>query len=56
VGDEPADIILGSAAGVRTVAKLGTCTPEVLLKEKPEAIISTLSELPALLDKLSLER
>jgi phosphoglycolate phosphatase-like HAD superfamily hydrolase len=55
VGDEPADIRLGSLAGVRTVVKLGTCTPEVLQKENPDHIINTLGELPALLDKLSLD-
>ena len=52
VGDEPADITLGRAAGVRTVAKVGTCSPEMLSKEKPDHIIATLSELPALLAEL----
>jgi phosphoglycolate phosphatase-like HAD superfamily hydrolase len=56
VGDEPADIRLGRLAGVRTVAKLGTCPAEVLSQENPDHIIGTLSELPALLDKLGVEQ
>jgi phosphoglycolate phosphatase-like HAD superfamily hydrolase len=56
VGDEPTDVRLGNLAGVRAVAKLGTCSLDVLSKEKPAAIISRLSELPALLDKLGSER
>jgi phosphoglycolate phosphatase-like HAD superfamily hydrolase len=56
VGDEPADINLGHSAGVRTVAKLGTCSLEALRKENPDHIISTLGELPELLDKLGVEQ
>jgi phosphoglycolate phosphatase-like HAD superfamily hydrolase len=56
VGDEPTDVRLGNLAGVRTVARLGTCTLDVLLKEKPAAIISSLSELPALLNQLASEQ
>ena len=56
VGDEPADIFLGRAAGVRTVAKVGTYSPELLSKENPDYIIGTLSELPGLLDKLGVEQ
>jgi phosphoglycolate phosphatase-like HAD superfamily hydrolase len=52
VGDEPADVRLGRQAGVRTVAKVGTVTPEVLLQENPDHIINTLGELPLLLDEL----
>jgi phosphoglycolate phosphatase-like HAD superfamily hydrolase len=56
VGDEPTDVRLGNLAGVRTVARLGTCALDTLLKEKPAAIIRSLSELPDLLDQLSSER
>ena len=55
VGDEPADITLGHAAGVRTVAKAGTYTSEFLMQENPDHIIAALSELPGLLAKLSIE-
>jgi phosphoglycolate phosphatase-like HAD superfamily hydrolase len=55
VGDEPADITLGRAAGIRTVAKAGTYTPEFLTQENPDHIIAALSELPGLLAKLSIE-
>jgi phosphoglycolate phosphatase-like HAD superfamily hydrolase len=56
VGDEPADITLGRAAGVRTVAKVGTYSTEFLRKENPDHIISKLSELPALLAELGAEQ
>ncbi len=56
VGDEPADITLGRLAGVRTVAKVGTYSPEFLMKENPDHIIAALSELPGLLAKLSVEQ
>ena len=52
VGDEPADISLGQAAGIRTIAKAGTYSPEFLIEEKPDHIINKLSELPALLDTI----
>jgi len=55
VGDEPADITLGRAAGVRTVAKVGTCTAEFLKTQSPDHIIATLSELPSLLAELGTE-
>lgn len=55
VGDEPADITLGRAAGIRTVAKAGTYTSDFLEKENPDYIIATLSELPALLAELNPE-
>jgi phosphoglycolate phosphatase-like HAD superfamily hydrolase len=55
VGDEPADISLGRLAGVRTVAKLGTCSAELLSKENPDHIIGALSELPMLLAELGME-
>jgi phosphoglycolate phosphatase-like HAD superfamily hydrolase len=55
VGDELADISLGRLAGIRTVAKVGTCTAEFLRKENPDHIINKLSELPALLDNLGVE-
>jgi phosphoglycolate phosphatase-like HAD superfamily hydrolase len=55
IGDEPADITLGRLAGVRTVAKAGTYTSEILVKENPDHIIGTLSELPALLAEINPE-
>ncbi len=55
VGDEPADITLGRLAGVRTVAKAGTYTSDFLMKENPDHIIGTLSELPALLAEINPE-
>jgi len=55
VGDEPADITLGRLAGVRTVAKAGTYTPDFLMRENPDHIIGTLSELPVLLAEINLE-
>jgi phosphoglycolate phosphatase-like HAD superfamily hydrolase len=53
VGDDPADIRIGKQAGVRTIAKTGTNTVEVLAREKPDHFINSLDELLGLLDGLS---
>ena len=47
VGDDPADIRLGQAAGVFTVAKAGTYPASALQAYKPDAIINSLDELTA---------
>ena len=48
VGDDPADIRLGHAAGVFTVAKAGTCTADVLQVYHPDAIINSLDEMTSI--------
>lgn len=48
VGDDPADIRLGQAAGVFTIAKAGTYSAAALQACKPDAIINSLDELTAL--------
>ena len=45
VGDDPADIRLGQAAGVFTIAKSGTYSAVALQAYKPDAIINSLDEL-----------
>jgi phosphoglycolate phosphatase-like HAD superfamily hydrolase len=45
VGDDPADIRLGQASGVFTVAKAGTYPATALQAYKPDAIINSLDEL-----------
>ncbi len=51
VGDSQADILTGRAAGVATLAITGgVARVEDLAKENPAAIISSLAELPALID------
>jgi phosphoglycolate phosphatase-like HAD superfamily hydrolase len=48
VGDDPADIRLGQAAGVFTIAKAGTYPATALQAYKPDAIINSLDELTTL--------
>jgi phosphoglycolate phosphatase-like HAD superfamily hydrolase len=48
VGDDPADIHLGQAAGVFTIARAGTYSAAALQIYKPDAIINSLDELTAL--------
>ncbi len=48
VGDDPADIHLGQAAGVFTIARTGTYSAAALQIYKPDAIITSLDELTAL--------
>lgn len=48
VGDDPADIRLGRAAGVFTIARAGTCAADDLQAYQPDAIIESLDELTAL--------
>ncbi|MFH2038146.1 MAG: HAD hydrolase-like protein, partial [Chloroflexota bacterium] len=45
VGDDPADIRLGQAAGVFTIARAGTYSSAELQTYKPDAIISSLDKL-----------
>lgn len=45
VGDDPADVRLGQAAGVFTVAKAGTYSAAALQAYKPDAIINSLDKL-----------
>lgn len=45
VGDDPADVRLGQAAGVFTIAKAGTYSADALQVYKPDAIINSLDEL-----------
>lgn len=52
VGDDLSDIRLGHAAGVLTIAKVGTHTVERLSVESPEHVIASLVELPPLLAQL----
>jgi phosphoglycolate phosphatase-like HAD superfamily hydrolase len=51
VGDEPADVILGRDAGVTTIARAGTFSNEDLAKVNPDYIITSLSDLPELLQR-----
>jgi phosphoglycolate phosphatase len=51
VGDEPSDVRLGKAAGVRTVAKLGSHPRGRLEQSHPDVIIETLTELIPLLER-----
>lgn len=48
VGDDPADIRLGQAAGVFTITRAGTYSSAALQTYKPDAIISSLDELTTL--------
>ncbi len=48
VGDDPADIRLGQAAGVFTIARAGTYSSATLQTYKPDAIIKSLDELTTL--------
>jgi phosphoglycolate phosphatase-like HAD superfamily hydrolase len=48
VGDDPADIRLGRAAGVFTIARAGTYSAAALQAYQPDAIINSLDELTAL--------
>jgi len=47
VGDDPADVRLGQAASVFTIAKAGTYSATALQAYKPDAIINSLDELTA---------
>jgi HAD superfamily hydrolase (TIGR01509 family) len=50
VGDSPIDIQAGKAAGVATIGVLSGASPaEILAAEAPDAIVSGVAELPALL-------
>jgi 2-phosphoglycolate phosphatase len=52
VGDGPQDVECGRAAGARTVGVLGgIAAPERLLAAKPDAVIDSLAELPALVER-----
>ncbi len=51
VGDEPSDVRLGKAAGVRTVAKLGSHPRKRLAAAGPDVIIETLIELIPLVER-----
>ena len=54
VGDSQADIITGKAAGIMTIAiPTGVAKEELLSKESPTAIISSLAELPSLIGSLT---
>jgi phosphoglycolate phosphatase len=51
VGDGPQDVECGRAAGARTVGVLGgIASSDRLLAARPDAVIHSLSELPALVD------
>ncbi len=45
VGDDLSDVRLGKAAGVRTIAKLGSHPREALIAERPDFVIGKLSDL-----------
>ena len=49
VGDEPADIRLGRQGGAFTIAVAGTWSPERLAQEKPDAVVTSLEEVPVLI-------
>lgn len=51
IGDDPADIDLGHAAGVLAIAKAGTFPPERLAERQPDHIIFSLSELLPILEQ-----
>jgi HAD superfamily hydrolase (TIGR01509 family) len=54
VGDSQADIITGKAAGSITIAiPTGVAKEELLSEESPTAIISSLAELPSLIERLN---
>jgi HAD superfamily hydrolase (TIGR01509 family) len=54
VGDSPIDIVAGKAAGMRTVGVLSGASPQaVLAAERPDAILSGIADLPALLHSWS---
>ena len=54
VGDSQSDIVTGKAAGIMTIAiPTGVAKEELLSKEEPTAIISSLAELPALIADLT---
>jgi phosphoglycolate phosphatase-like HAD superfamily hydrolase len=53
VGDEPLDVVLGRAAGVLTIAKIGTYPAGRLLEAGADHVVSSLSALPDLLSKQS---
>ena len=55
VGDEPPDIVLGKAAGMVTIGKVGTYGREHLLALGPDYVIQRLDELPHIL-RLNLNR
>jgi HAD superfamily hydrolase (TIGR01549 family) len=50
VGDEPTDIHLGKAAGVFMIAKAGTYPPARLRDEGADRVITSLGELPEILN------
>ncbi|HEV8549219.1 MAG TPA: HAD-IA family hydrolase [Polyangiaceae bacterium] len=54
VGDGPQDIQAGRAAGARTVAVLGgMAAQDRVLAAEPDAVLETLEELPALIERWS---
>jgi phosphoglycolate phosphatase-like HAD superfamily hydrolase len=54
VGDTPHDLQMAKSAGVRSIAVLGPFPTETQLRAaKPEFLLRTIKELPALLRKLA---
>jgi len=56
VGDEPADIALGHEAGVITITKAGTHSVEKLIAEGAEYVVTSLCEIPTILQERIIQR